>query len=161
MQFRECTFAALLKASLSGYGIEEPKSVIGALSSPVITSDQLSAEVHCYWHESETTLNYGERSQLRFTNLVGQILDDIKMIRQEKEVTALLMDGYVLMGKTEYVSVYLSQVRHKELISADRLHPLKLSNLRTDSAIITYTNDRNSFASIIRSLVLLNNRTFN
>src|SRR4030095_16630225 len=68
--------------------------------------------------------------------------------------------GFLIMGKTEDVAVYLAQVRNKEMISNERLESLKLSNRRSDSAIVTYTNERSSFAGIIRSLSLLNSRRF-
>ncbi len=155
-------FAALLKASLTGYGIDDPKTTIGALSSPLVTLRPVLGE------GSLLIGKIADESQLRraiSSALIGsgkgQLIDNIRIEpNSQKEFTALLLDGFLIMGKTEDVAVYLAQVRNKEMISNERLESLKLSNRRSDSAIVTYTNERSSFAGIIRSLSLLNSRRF-
>jgi len=155
-------FASLLRSGLSGYGIENPREVVSELATPVITLRPILGE------GSLLIARVKDEEQLRralANNLLkegrGQILSGIQAEpAKEKEFTALLIDGFVVMGKTENILIYLAQIRNNEVLTSDHLAMLKLDNRSEAAAIVTYTNERESLTSTIRALSALNGRTF-
>jgi hypothetical protein len=154
-------FASLLKSGLSGYGIENPKEVISELAPPVVTLRPILGE------GSLLLARVKNEEQLRralANNLLkegrGQILSGIQSEPvKEKEFTAVLVDGFVVMGKTENILIYLAQVRNNEVLTPDHLAMLKLGNRLGAPAVVTYTNERASLTSSIGALSTLNGRT--
>jgi hypothetical protein len=145
-------FSALLKSGLSGYGIEDPYNLIGALGTPVITLRPTLGEGSLLLApvKDEVALRR-ELSNAWLRDGKGQILigTQSEPVR-EKEFTALLINGFVILGKTENVLVYMAQLKNNELITPERLESLR--RLSNESAVNTYTNDRNSLLGTIAVL---------
>lgn len=147
-------FASLLKSGLSGYSIEDPKAVLGAMGSPVLTfrptlgdGSLLLARVKNEEHLRKALANdllKGGKGQI----LTGSRSEPDK----EKEFTAVFVDGFVILGKTESMRIYLTQLQNNEMVTPEHLENLKLSNRQDSSATVTFTNERASVAMIIRAL---------
>jgi hypothetical protein len=147
-------FSSLLKSGLSGYGVEDPYNLIGALGTPVITLRPTLGEGSLLLAavKDEVALRR-ELSNALLRDGKGQILTSTQSEPvREKEFTALFVNGFVIVGKTESVLVYLAQLRNNELITPERLETLR--RLSDESAVITYTNDRNSMLGAIVALSL-------
>ena len=145
-------FSALLKSGLSGYGVEDPYNLIGALGTPVITLRPTLGEGSLLLAavKDEVALRR-ELSNALLSDGKGQILDGIQSEPlREKEFTALFVNGFVIVGKTENVLVYMAQLKNNELITQERLETLK--GLSNESTVTTYTNDRTSLLGTIAAL---------
>lgn len=154
-------FATLLKSGLSGYGIEDPKSIMSTLSPPLITlrpalgeGSLLLARV-----KDEEPLRQALANELVKSGR-GEILNGIQSDpSNKKEFAAVFVDGFVVMGGTQNILVYLAQLRSNEIFSPDRLQTLELANHENTAAVITYTNERESLTTIISALSLFSGRT--
>jgi len=154
-------FASLLRAGLSGYGIDNPREILSTLSPPLITLRPILGE------GSLMIAKVGDAEKLRqalnkelLTEGKGQILESLSAEpASEKEFTALLVDGFLIMGKTENIKVYMAQVRNQEIVTQDHLRTLQLSNRNPAATIVTYTNERLGLASLIGTLSLINGKT--
>jgi len=152
-------FSALLKSGLSGYGIEDPYNLIGALGTPVITLRPTPGEGSLLLApvKDEIALRR-DLSNAWLRDGKGQILTGTQSEPvREKEFTALFVNGFVIVGKTENVLVYLAQLKNNELITPERLETLR--RLSNQSAVSTYTNDRNSLLGTIAVLSRFGGRT--
>ena len=147
---------SLLKSSLSNYGVENPRELLSNLMPPVMTIRPAFGE------DSLLLGRMKEEGQLRkmLTVLVAQ--DKVQILNglqdqpnREKEFTALFMSGFVVLGKTETILVYLDQLRNKETITSNRAESLDLTK-HQDSVVVTYTNERESLSSILFALTRLN-----
>jgi hypothetical protein len=153
-------FSSLLKSGLSGYGIEDPHNLIGALGTPVITLRPTLGEGSLLLApvRDEEVLRR-ELSNALLRDGKGQILNGIQSEPvREKEFTALVINGFVILGKTENVLVYLAQLKNDEVITPERLETLRRLT-RKNSAVTTYTNDRNSLLGTIAALSRFGGRT--
>jgi len=145
-------FSALLKSGLSGYGIEDPYNLIGAFGTPVITLRPTLGEGSLLLAPVKDVVALRrELSNAWLRDGKGQILigTQSEPVR-EKEFTALFINGFVILGKTENVLVYMAQLKNNELITPERLESLR--RLSNESAVNTYTNDRNSLLGTIAVL---------
>ena len=152
-------FSALMKSGLSGYGIDDPYNLIGALGTPVITLRPTLGEGSLLLApvKDEVALRR-ELSNALLREGKGQILNDTQSEPvREKEFTALFVNGFVILGKTENVLVYLAQLKNNERITPERL--ARLRTVRNESAVTTYTNDRNSLLGAIAALSRFGGRT--
>jgi hypothetical protein len=151
--------ASLLKSSLASYGIENPRDFLAKVSAPVITLRPALG------NDSLLLARIKDEEQLRKALAVfmeqgkGQILNGIgDQPNREKEFTALLTSGFVVLGKTENVLVYLDQIRNKEIINPSRAQRLTLSQ-HPDAAVVTYTNEHDSVDSVVTALARLSGRS--
>jgi hypothetical protein len=71
-----------------------------------------------------------------------------------KEFTALLTSGFLVLGKTENMLVYLDQLRNGETISPDQKQSLARGDF-AGAAVVTYTNDPDSVSSVLTALARL------
>ena len=145
-------FSALLKSGLSGYGIEDPYNLIGAFGTPVITLRPTLGEGSLLLAPVKDVVALRrELSNAWLRDGKGQILigTQSEPVR-EKEFTALFINGFVILGKTENVLVYMAQLKNNELITQERLETLK--GLSNESTVTTYTNDRTSLLGTIAAL---------
>jgi hypothetical protein len=152
-------FSALMKSGLSGYGIDDPYNLIGALGTPVITLRPTLGEGSLLLApvKDEVALRH-ELSNALLRGGKGQILNNTQSEPvREKEFTALFVNGFVILGKTENVLVYLAQLKNNERITPERL--ARLRTVRNESAVTTYTNDRNSLLGAIAALSRFGGRT--
>lgn len=149
-------FSSLLRTSLAVYGIENPSEVLPNLAPPLVTmrsrGDDTSAVLIAQ-------VPYPSRLRQSLQNQFKGSPIQIMESRQDKldvnrEYVALLLDGYVLMGKTDSVRIWLevnsSQKRWSSMSG-------QLRELRSGGniAITTYSNDQarvNSFISTLAEL---------
>ena len=90
----------------------------------------------------------------------GQILEGLESEpNSDKEFSALLLDGFVVIGKTDNIKVYMAQLRNREVVTPERLQTVRLENRSDSAAVITYTNERPGLTSFVRTLAQLNGRT--
>ena len=151
-------FASLLKAGLSGYGIENPKDVMGSLAPPVVTIRPMLGD------GSLLLARVKDQEQLRraiTTDLLregrGQILNGSQSDPDKnREFAAVFLDGFVILGKSENVSVYLAQLRNGEMITPDHSNGLRSLEQKHSAAITTYTTERESLTTVVRALSSLN-----
>ena len=153
-------FASLLRAGLSGYGIDNPRELLATLTPPLITlrpilgdGSLLIAKVA----DGERLKRALDKELL--TEGKGQVLESLNSEpSSEKEFTALLVDGFLVMGKTENIKVYMAQLRNQEIVTQDNLRTLQLTNRNPSATIVTYTNERLGLASLIGTLSLINGK---
>jgi hypothetical protein len=151
-------FASLLKAGLSGYGIENPREVLGSLAPPVVTIRPVLGD------GSLLLARVKDQEQLRLSltsDLLregkGQILTGHQSEPDKnREFAAVFLDGFVILGKTENVAVYLAQLRNGEMITTDHSNVLRSLEQKHSAAITTYTSERESLTSVVSALSLLN-----
>src|ERR1051325_1626510 len=148
--------ASLLKSSLSHYGVENPGDFLATMKAPLMTIRPVLGD------ESLFLGSVKDEEQLRkvLAPLVsegkGQILKgpDFQPNR-DKEFTALFTSGFLVLGKTENMLVYLDQLRNGETIAPDKT---QLSQF-PGAAVVTYTNERDSAASTSAALTRLSGRS--
>jgi len=153
-------FASLLKSGLSGFGIEDPKQVLTSVSSPLVTLRPMLGE------SSLLVAPIKDEAQLRkalsaslLKDGKGQILNDIGIDPdKEKEFTAVFVNGFVIIGKTDSMIPYLGQLRNKELITPDHLAAMDALGNKGSGAIVTYSNERDSLLNMVRPLCQLSGR---
>ena len=146
--------AALLRSGLATYNLDNPREALQNLSSPVITFRPILGEdsllIGRVKNEQElrkllvTTFSTGGRGQI----VSGRTPE----LSKEAEFTALFVDGFVVLGKTESVRVYLAQLQNNEMVSSEHLKILQLNNREDDAAIVTYSNDTPTLNSVINAL---------
>ena len=135
-------FGTLLKSSLSVYGISNPKEALTALTPPLLTL--------------KPSLNSTE------SILVARVNDPERLkqsLTQEKEYTAVFVDDYVLLGKTENVSASLVEIKKgAEADGKKYLNYLSQSSNESPGVIVTFTNDEERVNNFISTLVQLQGR---
>jgi len=150
-------FASLLKAGLSGYGIENPRDVLGSMAPPVVTIRPVLGD------GSLLLARVKDQEQLRrslTSDLLregkGQVLTGSQSEPDKnREFAAVFLDGFVILGKTENVAVYLAQLRNGELITTDHSNVLRSLEQKHSAAITTYTSERESLTTVVSALSLL------
>jgi len=75
---------------------------------------------------------------------------------KNREFAAVFLDGFVILGKTENVAVYLAQLRNGEMITTDHSNVLRSLEQKHSAAITTYTSERESLTTVVSALSLLN-----
>jgi hypothetical protein len=148
--------ASLLKSSLSHYGVENPRDFLATMTAPLMTIRPALG------NESLFLGRVKDEEQLRkvLAPLVdegkGQILngpDD--QPNRDKEFSALFISGFLVLGKTENMLVYLDQLRNGEMITPDKTQLQQFPG----AAVVTYTNERDSVGSTSAVLSRLNGQS--
>jgi hypothetical protein len=151
-------FGSLLRSSLAVYGIDNPKEVLSTLTAPLLTirptpsteGSVLLARVH-----DVERLRRGLVTET-FKEGRGQILNGIQSEPDSgKEFSAVFIDDYVFIGKTENVRPCLIALRSKQVMRG----PGRLDQGKrfpsAMSAVLTYANDEarlTSFITVMASL---------
>jgi len=152
-------YGTVLRASLSNYGISNPKEALATLSPPVLTMKPslvneglvLVARVN-----DETRLRRALEEEV-FRENKGQILQGLQAEPDvAKEFTAVFADGYVMLGKTENVRPYLLELR-KNRASGEKKNVQDAAREST-AAIVTYANDEARLTNFVSTLMLLQGR---
>lgn len=151
-------FGSILRSSLSVYGISNPKEALTTLSPPLVTLNS--------WHGTGGSIlvaRVNDEARLRqsltqevFKDDKGEILEGLESIpNPAKEFTAVFIDGYVLLGKTENMRLSLVALRnkietqHKELRQAAQ---------ESSAPIVTFANDEARVNNFISTLLQLQGR---
>jgi hypothetical protein len=152
-------FATVLKSGLSGYGIEDPRKLITVLEAPVLTIRPTLGESSLL----VARVKDEEAARRELTNAFlkdgkTQVLNGIQSDPDRaKEFTAVFLNGFLLLGKTESVMVYLAQLRNNEVLGTDRAKTLT-QVVNEDAGVVTYNNDRNSIINTIAALSRIGGR---
>jgi len=154
-------FASLLRSGLSGFGVDNPKDLIAYLKPALVTIRPALGE------GSLLLARVGNMEQFRQVLAKeltkegkGQIIEGMKTEPvSEKEFTAVFLEGFVVLGKTENVKVYLTQLRNQETVTQEHLQSLLLTNRSDAAAVVTYSNDRLGLVNLVGTLALLKGKT--
>lgn len=146
--------SALLKSGLSGYGVEDPKTLTATLSPPLLTLRPMIGE------SSLLISRIGNRDRLKqvlgadfLAKGNGQVLEGPNSEpANEKEFTALLLDDFLVIGKTENIKIYLAQIRNQEMVTPEQLQNLNRSSRSQSAVAITYTNERATLTGLISAV---------
>lgn len=151
-------FGALLRSSLSVYGIENPKEVLSALSPPLLTlkpSQGAEGSILVARVSDEEKLKRSLAHEV-FNGTKGEILDGLASNPDAgKEFAAVFADGYVLLGKTENMRASLAALRQN---AADDKNDLQQSAQQSSAPIVTYANDEARLNNFISTLLRLQGR---
>ena len=153
-------FGSLLRSSLSVYGVSDPKEVLATLSPPLLTlkpSESAAGSILVARVSDEARLRKSLTQEI-FKGDQGEILEGLESNpNPDKEFTAVLADGYVLMGKTENVSTSLVALRKNAEAEAKK-HLAQSANA-SQAAIVTFANDEARLNNFIATLLQLQGRT--
>jgi hypothetical protein len=78
---------------------------------------------------------------------------------RDKEYTAVITSGFVVLGKTENVLVYLDQLRNGETLTSEKSQSFVNTEF-PGAAVVTYTNERDSVESSLSALMRFNGHSF-
>jgi hypothetical protein len=142
-------FGSLLRSGLSVYGVDDPKALLASVKSPVLTfkpSGFNDGSVMLARITDETKLRTTLDSET-FKERNGQILNGIETDPSDKfEFTAVIVDGYLLVGKTENVRTCLLSVKEDQIAKYSLITNKSVDD---SAAIVTYTNDEPRLKSFI------------
>lgn len=155
-------FGSLLSSSLSGYGIENPKAALAALSPPLLTM-KTSAGAEGSILIARVSDEAGLRKALQQQTGDApkpQLLDGLQTDPDPaQEFAAVFADGYVLLGKTENMVPFLVELRKRQAEVAASKKNVQDSARENTAAIVTYANDEARLTSFISTLLLLQGRS--
>ena len=148
-------FSSLLRSSLAVYGVDNPAQVLPLLSSPLVTlrgrpedeSSVLLAHV-----SDQTQLKRALESQTIEGGI--QVVDGVNGFgsNNQRAFTAIMLDGSVVMGKTESVRSWVEVTR-----DVNREEPKWFQTLKqSDNAItFTYADDNARVRSLVATMTKL------
>jgi hypothetical protein len=150
-------FGSLLRSSLSVYGISDPKEALTTLSPPLLTlkTSQSEGSILVARVSDEAKLKETLTKEV-FKADKGQILEGLNSNPDAtKEFTAVLADGYVLLGKTENMQSSLVALRQN---AAGDQKDLQRSAKESSAPIVTYANDEARINNFVSTLLRLQGR---
>lgn len=149
-------FGSLLKSSLAVYGVDNPNTLFPALKPPLMTitpTSNANGSVFVAGVEDTTKLRSVIIEQNKNTS--GQLLEGPQFsLVDSKEFATVLIDNYVVLGKTENVKEYLLALRSGH-VSTDSLERVNHFAPDSNASIRTYANDEQrvqNFMEVIGSL---------
>ena len=153
-------FGTLLKASLSNYGISNPKEALATLSAPVFTmkpSPLSEGSVLVARVNDEARLRRSLEEDV-FKSSQGQMLQGLQAEPDAaKEFTAVFADGYVILGKTENVRPCLVELRASQ--ASVEKKSVQDATRESTAAIVSYANDEARLTNFIATLLLVQGRS--
>jgi hypothetical protein len=154
-------FGALLKSSLSVYGIGNPKEALATLSPPLLTmkpSAGAEGAVLIARVNDEARLQRSLQQE-RVKDANPQILEGLQADPDPaKEFAAVFADGYVILGKTENMRRALVELRRSQSAITEEKKSVQDSARESTAAIVTYTNDETRLTNFVSTLVMLQGR---
>ena len=148
-------FGELLKSSLSVYGISNPKEALSALDAPLLTLKPTESAA-----EAILVARVNDPDRLKRSLVAGEILEGLGSNPDpKKEFTAVFVNDYVLLGKTENVGAGLEAIRKG--VDAD---PKKYYNYLNQASneragvILTFTNDEERVNNFLATMVQIQGR---
>ena len=158
-------FGSLLKSSLLVYGISNPKEALAALSPPLLTmkpSTGADGSVLIARVSDEARLRKSLQDETD-RDVVGvgrtQILEGLQADPDPaKEFSAVLADGYVILGKTENMQPSLIELRKGQATVTEEKKSVQNSARESTAAIVTYSNDEARLTNFISTLLMLQGR---
>lgn len=145
-------FGSLLKSSLSVYGISNPKEALTALDPPLLTLKPSESAA-----EAILVARVNDPDRLKQSLEEGEILEGLESNPDpKKEFTAVFVNDYVLLGKTENVRSGLVAIRKG--VEADPKKYLSQASNEREGVIVTFTNDEERVNNFLATLVQLQGR---
>jgi hypothetical protein len=154
-------FGTLLKSSLLDYGIENPKEALAALSPPVLTMRPAGAEGSVLIGRVNDEARLRKALQEETVKGAGppQVLTGLQAEPDPaKDFTAVFVDGFVLLGKTENVRPCLVELRNSQAASSAEKKTVQDAARASSAAIVTYSNDEARLRNFISTLLMLQGR---
>lgn len=153
-------FGALLKSSLSVYGIGDPREALTALSPPLLTmkpSAGADGSVLIARVNDEARLRASLQHETEKGSSPPQILEGLQTDPDPaKEFTAVFADGYVILGKTENMRPCLLELRKSAAV--EEKTRVQDAARESTAAIVTYANDEARLTNFISTLLMLQGR---
>jgi hypothetical protein len=156
-------FASLFKSVLSVYGITDPQELLTTLAPPLVTlrpdpdaeGSILIARVRDVQRLRRTL------AQQLFSGVRGQIIEGVQSDPDSsKEFAAVLVNDYVLIGKTENVKRCVIAIRNNQtLVAGTKLQRFIHFAPSSTATIVTFTNDEPRLNSVVSVLSALKGRT--
>src|ERR1051325_4888217 len=149
-------FGTLLKSSLSVYGISNPKEALTALNPPLLTLKPSESTA-----EAILVARVNDPERLKHSLVEGEmILQGLDSSPDPaKEFTAVFVNDYVLLGKTENVRASLVALRKGvETDAAKYRNYLSQASNEREGVIVTFTNDEERVNNFLSTLVQLQGR---
>ena len=148
-------FGTLLKSSLSVYGISNPKEALTALDPPLLTLKPSESTA-----EAILVARVNDPDRLKQSLVEGEILKGLDSNPDPaKEFTAVFVNDYVLLGKTENVRSSLVALRKGvETDAAKYRNYLSQAANEREGVIVTFTNDEDRVNNFLSTLVQLQGR---
>ena len=148
-------FGTLLKSSLSVYGISNPKEALTALDPPLLTLKPSESTA-----EAILVARVNDADRLKQSLTEGEILQGLDSNPDPaKEFTAVFVNDYVLLGKTENVRASLVALRKGvETDAAKYRNYLSQATNEREGAIVTFTNDEDRVNNFLSTIVQLQGR---
>ena len=151
-------FGSLLRSSLSVYGISDPKEALATLSPPLLTlnpSQGAEGSILVARVNDEARLRRSLTQEV-FKDDKGEILEGLESNpNPAKEFTAVFVDGYVLLGKTENMRASLLALRDK---AETHDNELRQTAQKSSAPIFTFANDEARVNNFVSTLLQLQGR---
>ena len=149
-------FGTLLKSSLSVYGISNPKEALTALDPPLLTLKPSESTA-----EAILVARVNNAERLKQSLVEGEVVLQGLDSNPDpaKEFTAVFVNDYVLLGKTENVRASLAALRKGvETDAAKYRNYLSQASNEREGVIVTFTNDEDRVNNFLSTLVQLQGR---
>jgi len=148
-------FGSFLNSSLSVYGISNPKEALSALDAPLLTLKPTESAA-----EAILVARVNDRDRLKRSLAEVEILEGLKSTPDpKKEFTAVFVNDYVLLGKSENVRATLVAIRNGEYADAKKYHNyLNQASNEREGVIVTFTNDEERVNNFLTTVVQLQGR---
>jgi hypothetical protein len=149
-------FGTLLKSSLSVYGISNPKEALTALAAPLLTLKPTESAA-----EAILVARVNDRDRLKQSLAEVEMLEGLESNPgpAAKEFTAVFVNDYVLLGKTENVRASLAAIRKGVDADPKKYHNyLSQASDEREGVIVTFTNDEERVNNFLTTLVQLQGR---
>jgi hypothetical protein len=135
-------FSSLLRSSLAVYGIEHPLQVLSQLAPPLATMRSRSDDTSSVLIAQVPYPSRFREALLEQSNGQIQVTEGkAPKLEPGREFVAVLLDGYVVMGKTESVRIWLEAMTGVKAWSS---RSVRFRELRSggDVAITTFASDQ-------------------
>jgi hypothetical protein len=148
-------FGTLLKSSLSVYGISNPKEALTVLNPPLLTLKPSESAA-----EAILVARVNDPDRLKQSLAEVEILEGLESNPDaKKEFTAVFVNDYVLLGKTENVRAGLLAIRKGVDADPKKYHNyLSQASNEREGVIVTFTNDEERVNNFLSTLVQLQGR---
>ena len=148
-------FGTLLKSSLSVYGISNPQAALTALTPPLLTLKPSEGAT-----EAILVAHVNDPGRLKQSLAEAEIMQGLDSNPDsKKEFTAVFVNDYVLLGKTENVRASLAAIRKGVDADPKKYHNyLSQASNEREGVIVTFTNDEERVDNFLSTLVQLQGR---
>ena len=154
-------FGSILKSGLMSYGITQPSEILNTFEPPVITfRPSQKTENSVLVAKLRDKEGFRKLMEQSFKDGSGQIVEGLDSHPgSEKEFTAVVLENYVILGKTDSIEDCLDQIRAHRVLTVDQNTQLKPEQLNEGAPILSYANDELRLNTFLTMVLLLKQRT--